>query len=109
MSEPERKHPSHKTRFSDSSFYDEVCEVCGATDQVPGGWGELGKPCPATPSPPQDPRDEALRVARHFLKVHHWNDNAPGRGCWDLDAAKEAYESIDAVLSNERKPSMGEK
>lgn len=25
-------HPSHQTRYSDSSFYDEVCESCGATD-----------------------------------------------------------------------------
>jgi hypothetical protein len=40
----------------------------------------------------------AAKQARHFLKVHHWNDNAPGRGCWDLDAAKEAYAALDAVL-----------
>ena len=25
-------HPSHKTRSSDSSFYDTVCTVCGLTD-----------------------------------------------------------------------------
>lgn len=40
-------HPSHKTRFSDSSFYDECCINCGATDQIPGGWGELANPCMA--------------------------------------------------------------
>jgi hypothetical protein len=34
-------HPTHKTRYSDSSFYDEVCTLCGATDS-----GELLKvPC----------------------------------------------------------------
>ncbi len=42
------KHPSHQTRFSwDASTYDEICELCGATDQVPGGWGQLAFPCPA--------------------------------------------------------------
>lgn len=44
----DRKHPSHVTRFSDSSLYDEVCINCGATDNVPGEWGELAKPCPVT-------------------------------------------------------------
>ncbi len=40
-------HPSHVTRFSwDASTYDEICVNCGATDQVPGGWGELANPCP---------------------------------------------------------------
>lgn len=39
-------HPSHKTRFSwDASTYDEICEICGATDEVPGGWGRLALPC----------------------------------------------------------------
>ena len=32
----------HKTRYSDSSLYDEVCEVCGATDSN----GDLNGPCP---------------------------------------------------------------
>ena len=39
------KHPSHKTRFSLSSSYDEVCELCGATDGL-GTWGKLAEPCP---------------------------------------------------------------
>jgi len=41
---PKWDHPSHKTRYSDSSFYDEVCTVCGATD----GRGDYGLkyPCP---------------------------------------------------------------
>ena len=46
MDKEERKHPSHKTRFSDSSLYDEVCIHCGATDLTPGGWGKLAEPCP---------------------------------------------------------------
>jgi hypothetical protein len=41
------KHPSHDTSFSwDASTYDEICENCGATDQVPGGWGKLAESCP---------------------------------------------------------------
>lgn len=31
-----RVHPSHETRFSDSSFYDEVCVHCNATDSYGG-------------------------------------------------------------------------
>lgn len=39
-------HPSHVTRFSDASTFDEICMNCGSTDEVPGGWGQLAKPCP---------------------------------------------------------------
>jgi hypothetical protein len=40
-------HPSHKTRISmDASTYDEICVLCNATDEVPGGWGQLAYPCP---------------------------------------------------------------
>lgn len=42
------KHPSHTTRSSDSSLYDEKCINCGATDVAGGGWGKLAKPCEAT-------------------------------------------------------------
>ncbi len=43
-------HPSHKTRFSfDASTWDEICIYCGATDHVPGGWGDLALPCPKAP------------------------------------------------------------
>ena len=42
-------HPTHRTRFSwDASTYDEICELCGATDQVPGGFGQLKFACPAS-------------------------------------------------------------
>ncbi len=44
------KHPSHVTRVSlDASSFDEICINCGATDIVPGGWGELEKPCSKPP------------------------------------------------------------
>lgn len=44
-------HPSHVTRISDASSFDEICINCGATDNPlgvrgSGKWGELAKPCP---------------------------------------------------------------
>lgn len=43
---PNEKHKSHKNvRSSDASTFDFICDDCGATDQVPGGWGSLRKPC----------------------------------------------------------------
>ena len=47
----EGKDKGHHTRFSDASTFDEVCEVCGATDQVPGGWVKLAEPCPGEGCP----------------------------------------------------------
>jgi hypothetical protein len=47
-------HPSHVTRFSDASTFDEICVNCGAHDEVPGGWGMLVHPCPNAPQPAQD-------------------------------------------------------
>jgi hypothetical protein len=38
-------HPSHVTRASDASTFDEVCTNCGATDIAGGGWGKLAEPC----------------------------------------------------------------
>jgi len=38
-------HPSHVTRESDASTFDEICVNCGATDEVPGGPGQLAFPC----------------------------------------------------------------
>jgi hypothetical protein len=43
------KHPSHVTRISDASSFDEICVNCGATDHVLGGWGKLEEPCPKPP------------------------------------------------------------
>jgi hypothetical protein len=45
MNTEDKLHPSHKTRVSDASSFDEVCIYCGATDEL-GSWGNLAKPCP---------------------------------------------------------------
>lgn len=43
---PNQKHESHKAvRSSDASTFDFICDDCGATDDVAGGWGHLRKPC----------------------------------------------------------------
>jgi hypothetical protein len=39
-------HPTHQTRYSDSSLYDEVCTLCGATDAR--GSDRLYQPCSAS-------------------------------------------------------------
>lgn len=44
-------HASHVTRISmDASTYDEICINCGATDEVPGGWGALADVCQNMPT-----------------------------------------------------------
>jgi hypothetical protein len=40
----------HVTRLSDASTFDEICVNCGAKDEVPGGWGALGRGCPNEPT-----------------------------------------------------------
>lgn len=40
-------HHTHVTRFSDSSWYDEICTNCGAHDIAGGGYGDLVNPCTA--------------------------------------------------------------
>lgn len=43
---PNKIHESHKSvRSSDASTFDFICDDCGATDDVTGGWGTLRKPC----------------------------------------------------------------
>lgn len=43
---PNSLHASHKSvRSSDASTFDFICDDCGATDDVTGGWGTLRKPC----------------------------------------------------------------
>lgn len=38
-------YATHKTRYSDSSLYDEVCTVCGARDLY-GDMTDLDRTCP---------------------------------------------------------------
>lgn len=64
----------HDTRYSDSSFYDVVCKVCGGTDA--SGDDRLRYPCTGSPSVGEVEAakrkvaraKEALRVAEDELK-----------------------------------------
>lgn len=47
----QKKHPSHHTRSSDASSFDEVCVNCNNTDIAGGGWGKLADPCPNATNP----------------------------------------------------------
>lgn len=59
------KHPSHKTRFSwDASTFDEICTICGATDEVPGGWGQLAEPCSGPPQPINAVEEDSLESSK---------------------------------------------
>ena len=52
-----RVHESHRTRLSDSSLYDEVCTLCGATDRG----RNLEEPCAGS--------EEALARQRYFRET----------------------------------------
>ena len=62
-------HPSHVTRFSDASTYDEICINCGATDIAPGGWGQLAYPCPKAPV-----QEEVTKKENPLNGVRLYND-----------------------------------
>jgi len=68
-------HPSHVTRYSDSSFYDEICIHCGATDRL-GSWGELAKPCPVKKELKSDP------LMTQYSGVYLMNDGSVKQGDW---------------------------
>jgi hypothetical protein len=54
-------HPTHKTRFSDSSLYDEVCTLCGYTDA-----GEMLK-VPCEKIAPQENLLERNNLAKQYI------------------------------------------
>lgn len=75
-------HPSHKTRFSDSSLFDEICVYCLHTDS--DRERRLEKPCPAAPVQPPQGEDEKMvgdggrietlreRLANDGSKTSYW-------------------------------------
>lgn len=99
------KHLSHVTRFSDASTFDEICTSCGATDEVPGGWGALALPCPG--------KSETLSTSRPGTLTRYresYNDCDPPdfdgvvpdkSGDWckasDVDALEVRLRALEAV------------
>lgn len=61
--QPERCHPSHETRISDASSFDEICTKCGARDVSGGGWGKLAEPCPMAGKSDQPDTDNTGEIA----------------------------------------------
>jgi len=61
------KHPSHDTRLSDASSFDEICKRCGATDEI-GSWGRLALPC--TSAGPQVPERVAPLESDYPRMLH---------------------------------------
>ena len=65
-------HPTHTTRYSDSSLYDEVCTKCGAND-APGRGQSLELPCQGSienlEAMMSQPTQAPLTFA-HFRKVN---------------------------------------
>ncbi len=60
-------HPSHKTRFSDSSLYDEICMLCGHTDS--DREGRLKLPCPqARPEEKSSVPDVQSNKSNYWLR-----------------------------------------
>lgn len=77
----------HVTRFSDSSFYDEVCVLCGATDR-PGGNYIYGNNCGVDPIEYESDADKIKRLENELA--------AAGRNVYELQkwTKKEVNEII---------------
>jgi len=73
---PNKQHASHKSvRPSDASIFDFICDDCGATDSVTGGWAGLRKPCK------QNTSEVKLNAGRESVALDKdgytiWNGNA---------------------------------
>lgn len=100
----------HQTRFSDSSLYDEVCNLCGATDRG----NDLRKPCPnAASTGPNSPATKAVVADLQGMTDHDAHEQTmetfvptPGQpdiSKFDLDAAapvlNPAPESGDEIAT----------
>jgi hypothetical protein len=76
-------HPSHVTRISDASSFDEICVNCGATDRL-GSWGDLAKPCPSAP-----PAPDGLEPVAWRYQVPSVNDR------WTLSHRRPGEQAFD--------------
>lgn len=82
-------HPSHTTRMSDASSFDEVCVKCGATDITGGGWGKLAEPCPVQGEQAgAEPVAWRWKVANQGVPGWHWGIKLIG------DVPGHIYEDI---------------
>lgn len=103
-------HESHKSvRASDASSFDMICDDCGATDQVIGGWGDLRKPCTAsaisTPAAAhtvvndQGLTEALTKLLERYLELVNCGDC----GSWDPEQEPAVIRAREA-LGNKRPP-----
>jgi len=91
-------HPSHKTRYSDSSLYDEVCVYCGATDTL-RSWGELANPCPNAPKQNNDPKLALKQVIEAWDSLPVGNHSIEAVSKWlNSQKIKDAISNAKRVL-----------
>jgi len=78
-------HSSHRTRISDASSFDEICELCGATDILNGGWGKLAQRCPAS--------DEARKAYDEKAEARHkaWHHRTLMGNIWACADTGDLY------------------
>lgn len=60
-------HPTHETRISDASSFDEICKNCGETDGI-GTFGKLVDPCVAAPAVAAKLEDAKTAVSKRHAK-----------------------------------------
>lgn len=92
-------HPTHKTRISDASTFDEICVHCGATDTR--GSDLLNLPCPNAPPPPAAPAPRPVVQYEYKTDVVHWRE--PGSNSLDKDLVRlgdEGWEMCGCVPSS---------
>lgn len=99
-------HPTHKTRYSDSSLYDEVCTQCGGTDGI--GDRSLNAPCPCAPAHPgaingEESKETAADQAAENRRKGDWIQTYTGGMFWPLDprASEIALLDVAAGLAKE--------
>src|ERR1700741_1536182 len=76
----------HITRYSDSSFYDERCVMCGLTDPYMGGNTIFTHRCPSAESDP-------VRFIKEINKWGFWDETwSEWHGNWNTE--EEARNSL---------------
>ena len=84
----------HRSRYSDSSFYDEVCVQCGAND----GDGSLFKVC----SKPLKPEDVALVEVR----IIETTERRVLIRANEIETYRQAFETAASHLTNNTPPEL---
>jgi hypothetical protein len=88
----------HQTRFSDSSLYDEVCNLCGATDTS----GKLDQPCPVATAPDHATPDPAYGVERAtFYKTNAGTQVQPPSSGPDSPATVAVVADLNGMLAHD--------